>query len=134
MLSDTELSAMIADVRGAMPDTVLITRAKAGTTNPSTGAITSGTPTTVYNGVAHVRVPDSYELDVEFGGQEQTKQRYHIYLPEDITVNEVPHTDDILKIQAGGPVGLVGVPMRITAVTGGSWNLSYRVAGEVIET
>lgn len=132
MLSDTELTAMQALVRETvMPDTILVTRATGHTIDPSTGNLTSDAVTTVYHGKAHVRVPDSYELDILFSDVERTKQRFICTFPADTTAAEIPQHDDVLVMETGPPAH-IGQPFRVVAVTGGSYSLGYRIALEAV--
>lgn len=132
MLTDAELAALQSTVRQtAMPDTILVTRSNGHTVNTATGNSTPVAPTTIYNGPAHVRVPDSYELDILFGDVERTKQRFICTFPGDTTDAEIPQHDDLLVMQTG-PAAHVGQPFRVVAVTGGSISLGYRIALEAV--
>lgn len=132
MLSDTELASMRAVMKQAVqPDTVLVTRSTGHTTNPTTGDSTPNAPTEVYHGPAHVRVPDSYELDILFGDKERTRQRFICTLVDDLDAAEIPLHDDILVMETG-PTAHIGQPFRIVAVTGGSFSLGYRIALEAV--
>lgn len=130
MLSDAELADMATTVVQALPDTGTITRSTDGTVNATTGDYTAGTPTTIYDGAVHLRVPDSNEIDVLSGDEQVGFQRYVVVVPFDAPAIRV---DDIFTLTEGSAASLVGVPMRVTFVTGGSWNLGYRVAVEAVE-
>lgn len=115
----------------AQPDTVLVTRSAGHTIDPNTGNSTPNPPTVVYNGPAHVRVPDSYELDILFGDSERTRQRFICQLVDDLDAEQIPQHDDVLVMQTG-PTAHIGQPFRIVAVTGGSYSLAYRIALEAV--
>lgn len=121
---------MQSTVVDALPDTGIIVRSTGGTTSRTTGDWAATTATTVYTGVMHVRVPDSNEITMLFGDKETTTQRYVGVLPA-ITTGIVK--DDQLTITISSATTLIGVPMRVTAVTSGSVNLGLHLALEVIE-
>lgn len=129
MLTDAELEAMRGDVLGVMGDRVVVTRAGEPTVDPVTHDTVPGTPTVIYEGPAHVRVPDSYELDVLFADVERTKQRIICTFP--MGTETAPQHDDVLTLTEGAPL-LVDQSYRIVAVTGGTYNLGYRVALEQV--
>ena len=129
MLTDAELDLMRGDVLGAMPDTIIVTRSSGFTVDPVTHDSIPNEPTVIYEGPAHVRVPDSYELDVLFADVERTKQRLICSFPMDTGTE--PQHDDMLTVTDGAPL-ISGEPYRIVAVTGGSYNLAYRVALEQV--
>ena len=101
-----------------------ITRATPGTFNPATGAITPGTPTTIYTGVCLVR-PNAWEgSDTQVGQQEVRYRGARLKLPPDTAVEK----DDIVVVTASQhDPELVGRSFRITDVPHDDWQIG-RVA------
>lgn len=130
MLTDAEIADMAGTAAGIMIDTGTVTRSTPGTTNTTTGDYTPGTPTAVYTGPVHFRVPDSIETDIIAGDEQVSYQRYVAVVPSTAVGFKV---DDIFTLTVSTAAALVGVPMRVTFVTGGTINLGYRLALEVIE-
>jgi hypothetical protein len=104
--------------------TCTITRATAGTFDEGTGAITPGTPTSVYSGACLIR-PFSWEgSDTQVGQQEVRYRGARLKLPPDTDIEK----DDIVTVTGSDhDADLVGRTFRITDVLRDDWQI-VRVA------
>lgn len=115
----------------AMPDTLLITRpVSTGSLDPVTGIWTPDPPVTVHDGPGRIRPPSPQEIEVLFGGEEVTKQRYVGTVPWDSGPFEV---DDHVVITAGSDPGVADVSLRVVTVSVGSWLIDRRLGLETVE-
>lgn len=131
MLTADEIAGMRATVTSALPDTGAITRkATSAGTIDGNGDFTPAAASSVYSGVMRVRTPDAAELETIFGDREITKKPYICTLPHNANGVKV---DDQVVLSVSSDAQLVGVALRVTGVSLGSWELGRRIALESVE-
>lgn len=115
----------------AMPDTLLITRSvSTGSLDPVTGIWTPDPPVTVHDGPGRIRPPSAQEIEVLFGGEEVTKQRYVGTVPWDSGPYQV---DDRAVFVVSSDPDVADVSLRVITVSVSSWLIDRRLGLETVE-
>lgn len=126
MLTDDEIASMRDTVTSAMPDQCRITRRSAGALDPGTGAYTAPAGVVLWAGPCRVRSRDaSAGRDVQIGDARVVLGLYVATLPVDADGFDV--NDELVVTSSTTSVELVGVPLLITDIQLGTWDLGRRI-------
>lgn len=111
-------------LHSTLKDQCTITRLVAPTFNPGTGALTPGSPTTIFTGPCVVAVRDAYTRETRVVDDSTTLQSYVAVIPPDAaTVDD----DDVFTVDQSDDPMLQGRKLRVVGV-----RMSTEAVGRVL--